>query len=134
MHTTTNHSPIEIMSNVKDENMLDEVRENTKKNQGNIKKWEHYLLKKEENTYQQLDKDRQQEIFIYSYLNPTIKSKSFAKQSWFIIGKVIEEKRNTAKKRFKRIRANIIAYRKVRFGKYTSMRLSLARDKFSVNC
>ena len=134
MHTTTNHSPIEIMSNVKDENMLDEVRENTKKNQGNIKKWEHYLLKKEENTYQQLDKDRQQEIFIYSYLNPTIKSKSFAKQSWFIIGKVIEEKRNTAKKRFKRIRANIIAYRKVRLRKYTSMRLSLARDKFSVNC
>ena len=30
-HTTTKHSPIEIMSNVKDEKLLDEVRENTKK-------------------------------------------------------------------------------------------------------
>ena len=30
-HTITKHSPIEIMSNVKDEKLLDEVRENTKK-------------------------------------------------------------------------------------------------------
>ena len=30
-HTTKKHSPIEIMSNVKDEKLLDEVRENTKK-------------------------------------------------------------------------------------------------------
>ena len=37
-HTTTKHSPIEIMSNVNDEKLLDDVRENTKKNQGNIKK------------------------------------------------------------------------------------------------
>ena len=36
-HTTTKHSPIEIMSNVNDEKLLDEVRENTK-NQGNIQK------------------------------------------------------------------------------------------------
>ena len=36
-HTTTKHSPIEIMSNVKDEKLLDEARENIK-NQGNIKK------------------------------------------------------------------------------------------------
>ena len=36
-HTTTKHSPIEIMSNVNDEKLLDEVREN-RKNQGNIKK------------------------------------------------------------------------------------------------
>ena len=28
------------------------------KNQGNIKKWEFYLLKMEENTHNQLDKDR----------------------------------------------------------------------------
>ena len=37
-HTTTKHSPIEIMSNVNDEKLLDEVRENTKKNQRNIQK------------------------------------------------------------------------------------------------
>ena len=30
-HTTTKHSPIEIMSNVNDEKLLDEVRKNTKK-------------------------------------------------------------------------------------------------------
>ena len=60
-HTTTKHSPIEIMSNLNDEKLLDEVRENTK-NQGNIKKWVYYLLKREENTYQQLDKDRRQEL------------------------------------------------------------------------
>ena len=30
-HTTTKHSPIEIMSNVNDEKLLDDVRENTKK-------------------------------------------------------------------------------------------------------
>ena len=36
-HTTTKHSPIEIMSNINDEKLLDDVRENTK-NQGNIKK------------------------------------------------------------------------------------------------
>ena len=29
-HTTTKHSPIEIMSNVNDEKLLDDVRENTK--------------------------------------------------------------------------------------------------------
>ena len=61
-HTTTKHSPIEIMSNVNDEKLLDEVRENTKKSRKHKKKWEHYLLKREENTYQQLDKDRQQEL------------------------------------------------------------------------
>ena len=37
-HTTTKHSPIEIMSNVNYEKLLDEVRENTKKNQRNIQK------------------------------------------------------------------------------------------------
>ena len=61
-HTTTKHSPIEIMSNVNDEKLLDEVRENTKKIKETFKKWEHYLLKREENTYQQLDKDRRQEL------------------------------------------------------------------------
>ena len=30
-HTTTKHSPIEIMSNVNDEKLLDEVREKYKK-------------------------------------------------------------------------------------------------------
>ena len=49
------------MSDVNDEKLLEEVRENTK-NKGNIKKWEHYLLKWKENTYQQLDKDRRQEL------------------------------------------------------------------------
>ena len=61
-HTTTKHSPIEIMSNVNDEKLLDEVRENTKKIKETLKKWEHYLLKRQENTYQQLDKDRRQEL------------------------------------------------------------------------
>ena len=91
MHTTTKHSPIEIMSNVKDQKFVDEVRE-ILKNQGNIKKMRALSSQKEENTYQQLDKDRQQEIFIYSYLNPTIKSKSFVEHSWLIKGKVKEEK------------------------------------------
>ena len=71
-HTTTKHSPIEIMSNVNDEKLLDEVRENTKKIKETFKKWEHYLLKREENTYQQLDKDRRQELlylFIFEALN-----------------------------------------------------------------
>ena len=36
-HTTTKHSPIEIMSNVNDEKLLDEERENTKKSR-NIQK------------------------------------------------------------------------------------------------
>ena len=61
-HKTTKYSPIEIMSNVNDEKLLDEVRENTKKIKETLKKWEHYLLKREENTYQQLDKDRRQEL------------------------------------------------------------------------
>ena len=61
-HTTTKHSPIEIMSNVNDGKLLDEVRENTKKIKENFKKWKHYLLKRKENTYQQLDKDRRQEL------------------------------------------------------------------------
>ena len=95
-YTTTKHSPIEIISNVNDEKLLDEVRENTKKSRKHSKKWEHYLLKMEENTYQQLDKDRRQEP-LYLSSNPTIKSKSFTKQSWFIKGKVIKEKRITAK-------------------------------------
>ena len=71
---------------------------------------------------------------IYSSSKPTIKSKSFAKQSWFINGKVIEEKRDYCKIEIQEnksyIRANIRAYRKVRFGKYTSMRLSIVTDKF----
>ena len=36
-HTTTKHSPIEIMSNVNDEKLLDEVRENTKKSRKHSK-------------------------------------------------------------------------------------------------
>ena len=61
-HTTKKHSPTEIMNNVNDEKLLDDVRENTKKIKKTFKKWEHYLLKREENTYQQLDKDRRQEL------------------------------------------------------------------------
>ena len=37
-----------------------------------FKKWEHYLLKGEENTYQQLNKDRRQELlylFIFEVHN-----------------------------------------------------------------
>ena len=34
---------------------------------------------------------------IYSSSKPAIKSKSFAKKSWFIKGKVIEEKRDYCK-------------------------------------
>ena len=36
-HFTTKHSPIEIMSNVNDEKLLDDVRENTKKSRKHSK-------------------------------------------------------------------------------------------------
>ena len=61
-HTTKKHSQIEIMSNVNDEKLLDDVRENTKKNQGNIQKMRALSSQKGRNTYQQLDKDRLQEL------------------------------------------------------------------------
>ena len=44
-HTTTKHSPIEIMSNINDEKLLDDVRENTK-NQGNIQKMRAFSSQK----------------------------------------------------------------------------------------
>ena len=77
--------------------MLDEVRENAKKIKETLKKWEHYLLKREENTYQQLDKDRRQELLYLFIFEAHNKNKSFAKQSWFIKGKMIEEKRDYCK-------------------------------------
>ena len=51
--------------------LLDDVRENTKIKE-TLKKWVNYPLKMEENTYQQLDKDRRQELlylFIFEAYN-----------------------------------------------------------------
>ena len=95
-HTTTKHSPIEIMSNVNDEKLLDYVSEN-KKSKKHSKKWEKYLLKGKKILISNWIKIDDKNFCIYSSSKPTIKSKSFAKQSWFIKGKVIEEKRDYCK-------------------------------------
>ena len=70
---------------------------------------------------------------IQLFLKPTIKSKSLAKQSWFIKGKVIEEKRFYCKIEIQENKSKLRAYKNVRFEKYTSMRFSIATDEFSVN-
>ena len=71
---------------------------------------------------------------IYSSSNLTIKSKSFDKQSWFIKGKVIEEKSDYCKIEIQENKSVHKCLQKDLVWKYTSMWLSLATDKFSVNC
>ena len=97
-HTTTKHSPIEIMSNVNDEKLLDEVRENIKKIKETLKKMRASSSQKGRK-YLSVNwiKIDDKNCCIYSSSKPTINGKSFAKQSWFIKWKVIEEKRITAK-------------------------------------
>ena len=95
-HTTTKHSPIEIMSNVNDEKLLDEVRENTKKSMKHSK-MRVYFLKGKKILISNWIKIDNKNFCIYSSSKPTIKSKSFAKQSWFIKEKVIEEKKDYCK-------------------------------------
>ena len=96
-HTTTKHSPIEIMSNVNDEKLLDEVRENTKKSRKHSKNESIIFSKEKKILISNWIKIDDKNFCIYSSSKPTIKSKSFAKQSWFIKGKVIEEKRDYCK-------------------------------------
>ena len=96
-HTTTKHSPIEIMSKVNDEKLLDEVRENTKKSRKHSKNESIIFSKGKKILISNWIKIDDKNFCIYSSSKPTIKSKSFAKQSWFIKGKVIEEKKDYCK-------------------------------------
>ena len=93
-HTTTNHFPIEIMSNVNDEKLLDEVRENNKKSRKHKKNESINFSKEKKILISNWIKIDDKNFCTYSSSKPTIKYKSFAKQSWFIKGEVIEEKRD----------------------------------------
>ena len=92
--TTTKHSPIEIMSNVNDEKLLDEVRENTKKSRKHSKNESIIFSKGKKILISNWIKIDDKNFCIYSSSMSTTKSKSLAKQSWFVKEKVIEEKRD----------------------------------------
>ena len=93
-HTTMKHSPIEIMSNANDEKLLDEVWENTKKSRKLSKNESILFSKGKKKLISNWIKIGDKKFCILSSSNPIIKSKSLAKQSWFIKGNVIEEKRD----------------------------------------
>ena len=96
-HTTTKHSPVEIMSNVNDEKLLEDV-EKIRRNQRNIQKNESIIFSKRKKIFiSNWIKINDKNFWIYSSSNPTIKSKYFAKESRLIKGKVIEEKRDYSK-------------------------------------
>ena len=94
---TTKHSPIEIMSNVNNEKLRDDVRKNTKKSRKFSKNESIIFSKGKKILISNWIKIDDKNFCIYSSSKPTIKSKSFAKQSWFIKGKEIEEKRDYCK-------------------------------------
>ena len=93
---TTKHSPIVIMNNVK----WEIVRWSKRKYETikeTFKKWEHYLLKKEENTYQQLNKDRRQELLYLFIFEAHNQKQIFCKTELVHKRKSDRRKRITAK-------------------------------------